>query len=118
MSETRFSRWLTEECKRAELNYTGLGRLAGVKANTARAWCLGESEPQPENVKALARVFGVSVAYLFTLLDWLPEERLVLSEEKERLIQKLHEVPDEELDHIEAQIDVVLRHAESRGERG
>jgi transcriptional regulator with XRE-family HTH domain len=109
MAETRFSRWLDRERGRANLNYTGLGELVGVKPNTARAWCIGESEPTPANVQALAEVLHSDVTYLFRLLGWLPDEDTAPTEAHRRVIAKLRQLSEEKIAQVEDQVDLVLR---------
>lgn len=122
MAQTRFSAWLDRVRKRRDLNYTGLAALAGVGPNTARAWCLGLSEPTPDNVKTLAAVFSVSVRHLYELLDWLPSEEEApdygrASEVKHRIVEQILQAHDDDLDTIEQVVDALLERAqrEARG---
>lgn len=109
MAESRFSQWLDRERQRAHLNYSGLASQINVGPNTARAWCIGESEPSPENVQALARVFRVDVLYLFEVLGWLPESSSEWTPDQRRVIAKLAQVPADRWADLEDQVDLILR---------
>ncbi len=108
-----FVMWLKRQMTLRDLNDSGLGRLVGVKANTAGSWVKSGTQPRPANVRALATAFGVNVLYLYQLLGWLSAGDVPGPEISPRhriLVEKALRVNEAELPLAEEQIDAILRH--------
>ena len=65
----KLKRWMAAGSRR-ERGQTAIGRMLGVSQPAVRAWCTGESRPEPPYREALERLAGIP------LQAWeLPEER-------------------------------------------
>lgn len=54
-----FHVWLRVELARADMDQKELGKLVGVSAATVNRWVLGRSQPRPEHLLRLAKVFDI-----------------------------------------------------------
>ncbi len=102
---TPFSRWLTDQMSKRDVNYTGMAHLLRVKPNTARAWCIGESEPSGPHLRRIAEIFSVDPKLLFRLVDWLPSEAEEAHANVERLAPGIRQLSDEQVAILEVMID-------------
>ena len=102
---TPFSRWLTGQMGKRDMNYTGLAHLLRVKPNTARAWCIAESEPSGPHLRRIAEIFSVDPKVVFRLVDWLPSEAEEAPANVERLAPGIRQLSDEQVAILEAMID-------------
>ena len=105
MPATRFSEYLQRLIDRERLNYSGLAHLAGVGPNTARAWCIGESTPSPENVAVLARVLRADPLEMYRLLGWLPRNEEATDDVADRLARKITQLAPGDREVVESLVD-------------
>jgi transcriptional regulator with XRE-family HTH domain len=102
MPETRFSAYLQKHLDRERLNYSSLAHIIGVGPNTARAWCIGQSEPSPEHVLKLAKTLRVDPAEMHRLLGWLPQEGELKDSAAEMIAQKITQLAPGDREVVEA----------------
>jgi len=78
-----------------------LAREIGTNISTISALEAGTSlSPQPDTLKAIARVLGLSVSDLYVLTDWLPAGELPTL--KPYLRAKYHDLDEQAIADIEA----------------
>jgi len=116
MTGTRFSTWLKEQLKQEDLNYTSLAHLVDVNPNTARAWCIGQSTPEPERVLQLARVLHADPQVMHRLLGWLPQDGELKNDASERLARKISQLLPAHRQVVESLVDQLeARQREAQG---
>lgn len=68
-----FGRWLEAQIARLDLNISGLATLVGVSHVSVLRWMRGESEPRPDNIRALSRALGVPIEDVYGALGRIPQ---------------------------------------------
>lgn len=84
---------IKEARKAAGLSQKYVALALGLKGPSVSNWESGKTQPTPENLKALANLFNVSVDYLLDRDD-LPQE--------ETADTKTEPIPEDELQHQNA----------------
>ena len=81
-----FGLWIKQHMDEADLNLTGLARKLGLAHTSVRAWIEGETRPEDENMRAMARVFNVAVIEVYQAAGVIPAG-MDLPELKARVIE-------------------------------
>jgi hypothetical protein len=110
-ANTPFVRWLLDQMHRANLNQTGLAKTVKRETSTISDW-VGGAIPSSRSLATLARTFHVDVRDLYEMLGLVPPGVADLPRDTKRLIKKLQELPDSDLESIEALVDSLLARQE------
>ncbi len=101
---------------REDLNLSGLAAKLGLSHTSVRAWVVGTSEPNPENIPRLAKALHVSTEDVYRALGRLPAEPR--SDTIARIQAMLRDIPENDLPLVESLVRSLLARGEAPQQQG
>lgn len=95
--KTAFQERFAEQLTKKGMSQTKLAKEIGTPQQTLSDWSNGPSEPGPEDLRKMAKVFGCTVDYLVGLTSHpmpLPPSHWVIDLDAEKMIQRKEVPPD------------------------
>jgi transcriptional regulator with XRE-family HTH domain len=112
-----FGRWLEEKMGPLDLNISGLASLVGVSHVSVSRWMHGESQPRPDNIRALSRALGVPIEDVYAALGRIPQN-IEEPESLRTLMELATRLSPEDQELAAALLRQLVAQRESRAEQG